>query len=319
MIRAQVRNTRSRLFGHATSAGTLLLLLLLTACSAARPPATWNPPAQRMVAFGDVHGDLAAARAALRLAGAIDERDRWIGGRLVVVQTGDQLDRGPDERAILHLFDDLSRQAERAGGAFHVLNGNHEMMNALLDLRYVTEEGFAAFADLAPRDADADSVLAELPPEHRGRAAAFRPGGTYARMLAKRNTIVVVGDNLFVHGGVLPEHAEYGIDLINEEVRAWLRGEVPAPEWSHGADSPIWTRLYSQQVDDAACDAAARVLTAVRARRMIVGHTPHRTGITSYCDGRIWAVDVGMATYYGGPLEVLEIVGDTVRPLRPQR
>ena len=33
---------------------------------------------QRIVAFGDVHGDLEAARGALRLAGAIDEQDRWI-------------------------------------------------------------------------------------------------------------------------------------------------------------------------------------------------------------------------------------------------
>jgi len=56
---------------------------------------------QRIVAFGDVHGDFEAARGALRLAGAIDELDRWIGGDLIVVQTGDQLDRGDQEQAIL--------------------------------------------------------------------------------------------------------------------------------------------------------------------------------------------------------------------------
>ena len=33
----------------------------------------------RIVAIGDLHGDLDAARAALRLAGAIDAQDRWIG------------------------------------------------------------------------------------------------------------------------------------------------------------------------------------------------------------------------------------------------
>jgi hypothetical protein len=58
------------------------------------------------------------------------------------------------------------------------------------------------------------------------------------------------------------------------------------------------------------------VLAALNARRMIVGHTVHRDGITSYCDGLIWAVDVGKAAYYGGPVEVLEITPDTVRPLR---
>ncbi|MCA9658976.1 MAG: calcineurin, partial [Myxococcales bacterium] len=60
-------------------------------------PPTKVPGAKRIVALGDVHGDLEATRHALRIAGAIDGDDRWIGGDLVVVQTGDQLDRGDDE------------------------------------------------------------------------------------------------------------------------------------------------------------------------------------------------------------------------------
>jgi hypothetical protein len=301
----------------APTALALAVLLALTAgCAGARDPATWQPAAPRIVAFGDVHGDLDATRAALRLAGAIDERDRWVGGPLVVVQTGDQLDRGPAEREILHPFERLRRDAARAGGAFHALNGNHELMNALLDLRYVTDDGFRAFSDLAPADAAADSVLALLPPEQRGRAAAFRPGGRYAMLLAGRNMILVLGDNVFVHGGVLPAHVEYGIDRINDEVRAWLRGDAPAPSWSRGADTPIWTRLYSREVGEEACTTAAQVLAALDARRMIIGHTVHRDGITAYCGGMVWAVDVGSSAYYGGPVEVLEIAGDSVRVLR---
>jgi hypothetical protein len=285
-------------------------------CGTAHKPATWQPAAPRIVAIGDVHGDLDATRAALRLAGVIDSDDRWSGGQLTVVQTGDQLDRGGDERAILHLFDRLTRDAARAGGAFHVLNGNHELMNALLDLRYVTEQGFRDFADLASANAGRDSILASFPPEQRGRVAAFRPGGRYARMLARRNLIMVVGDNVFVHGGVLPEHAAYGIDRINDEVSAWLRGEAPPPPWVRGADSPTWTRLFSRNVDDAACAVLDETLTLLNARRMIVAHTVHRDGITSYCDDRIWVIDAGQAAYYGGPIEVLEIRGDVVTPLR---
>jgi hypothetical protein len=306
-----------------------LVLLVAGACGGPRAPGAVGPSgvagtlpgagaaaSSRIVAFGDVHGDLGATRAALRLAGAIDQRDRWIGGSLVVVQTGDQLDRGPQEREILHLFERLRRDAARAGGAFHALNGNHELMNALLDFRYVTEEGFRAFADVARANDGKDSVLAVLPAGQRGRAAAFRPGGRYARMLAGRSTILVLGDNVFVHGGVLPAHVAYGTQRINDEIRAWLRGEAPAPQWSRGADTPIWTRLYSSNVGEESCVTAGEVLAALNARRMIVGHTVHRDGITSYCDGLIWAVDVGKAAYYGGPVEVLEITPDTVRPLR---
>jgi hypothetical protein len=291
--------------------------LLLAGACATHGDATRRPPAPRIVAIGDVHGDLEATRRALRLAGAIDGEDRWIGGGLVVVQTGDQLDRGDDERAILDLFERLTREAARAGGAFLPLNGNHEIMNARLDLRYVTEGGFRDFEGAAGPLPAGDALLAAFPPEQQHRVHAFRPGGRYALLLARRNMIVMVGDNVFVHGGVLPEHAAYGIERINAEVRAWLQGVAPEPEWTSGADTPIWTRLYSREVDDAACATVGEALAILGARRMIVGHTVHRNGITSYCDGRIWAIDVGLAEYYGGPLEVLEIRGDSVRALRP--
>jgi hypothetical protein len=297
------------------------LLAGVLGCAGNGIPATLQPAAPRIVALGDVHGDLTATRQALMLAGAIDGNDRWVGGDLVVVQTGDQLDRGDEERAILHLFQRLTREAARAGGAFHVLNGNHELMNAQLDLRYVTEGGFRDFAGrfegiTVDTAAAGDSLLASYPPEQRARVAAFRPGGPYARMLSRRNTILMVGDNVFVHGGVLPDHATYGIHEINEEIREWLRGEREAPAGSRGADSPIWTRLYSNDVDDEACAILATTLDTLGARRMIVGHTVHRGGVTSYCDERVWVVDVGMAAYYGGPIEVLEIRGDDVTPLR---
>src|SRR4051812_5354914 len=47
------------------------------------------PAAERIIAIGDIHGDVRAAREALRLGGAIDAAGKWVGGPLVVVQTGD--------------------------------------------------------------------------------------------------------------------------------------------------------------------------------------------------------------------------------------
>ena len=74
------------------------------------------PAPERLVAIGDVHGDLAATRAALRLAGAIDGDNHWKGGKLVVVQTGDQLDRGDDEAEILDFFERLRDEADTIEG-----------------------------------------------------------------------------------------------------------------------------------------------------------------------------------------------------------
>jgi hypothetical protein len=269
---------------------------------------------ERLIAIGDVHGDIDAVRAALRKAGALGDGDRWTGGNLVVVQTGDVLDRGDDEEAIIDLLESLDREARREGGAVHALNGNHELMNAYLDFRYVTPGGFSDFEGLATVD-PADSVLAALEPEQRLRAAVFRPGGPMALRMARRNTAVIVGESLFVHGGILPEHVEWGLDEMNEAVRAWLRGEIPQPEWIRGDLSPVWTRLYSSEPDAAACDTLAGVLDGLDVQRMVVGHTVQSTGITSFCGGRVWAIDVGMASHYGGRTEVLEIRGGVVRSL----
>jgi len=49
---------------------------------------------------------------------------------------------------------------------------------------------------------------------------------------------------------------------------------------------------------------------------MVVGHTPHTGGITPACDARVYRIDTGIARYYGGPAEVLEIRGDQVAVLR---
>ena len=269
---------------------------------------------RRVVAFGDVHGDLAATRGALRLAGAIDANDRWVGDRLIVVQTGDQLDRGNDEREILELFEQLRLQAAAAGGAFHALNGNHELMNVRGDLRYVTEEGFADFADATAYD-PTDSLLTSFEPHQRGRVAAFAPGSSYARLLAERVVILQLEDNVFVHGGVLPKHVTYGIDRLNREAQDWVRGETGRPEIMVGPESPQWTRLYSAEPDSAACETLRQVLDQLEARRMVVGHTIQRGGITSACGGLVWRIDVGMAEHYGGRVEVLEILGDSLRVL----
>lgn len=275
------------------------------------------PAAPRVVAIGDLHGDLGATRAALRLAGAIDDRDRWIGGELVLVQTGDQLDRGGDEPEILDLLDALREQARLAGGALHVLNGNHELMNARLDMRYVTVEGYLDFLEKPVAD------LAAATPQQvvdgvAARIRAMRPGGPVALRLARRNVVVIVGDTVFVHGGVLPHVAEYGLERLNEETRRWLRKEQDCPPpVLLPSDGPVWSRHYSDEVDAGDCGLLGVTLNRLGAKRMVVGHTVDKTGISTACEGKVWRIDVGLAKAYGGPLEVLEIRDGEARVLRP--
>lgn len=279
---------------------------------------TRHPGGPRIVAVGDLHGDLGATRAALRLAGAVDESDRWNGGQLVVVQTGDQLDRGDDERAIVDLFERLSEEARAAGGAVIALNGNHETMNIQGDFRYVTPDGFQTFEGVSP----VSPLAANFPAAERQRAAAFLPGGAYALKLSKRDVIAVVADNVFAHAGVLSQHVDYGVDRINREVRDWMaKTSSGAPAVVMGEDAPVWTRLYGTPSPNAAvCNELERVLTKLEARRLVVGHTVQQGGIRSGCDGKLQRIDVGMSQHYGkNPIQVLEITGGTVRTLSGTR
>jgi hypothetical protein len=267
------------------------------------------------VAIGDLHGDLDHARRAFRLAGAIDDRDRWVGGQLVVVQTGDEIDRGDDDKAIFDLVEALKKQASLAGGELIALLGNHEVMNASLDFRYVTAGGFATFSLFEPGDASAPR--AGLSPEARGRAAAFAPGGSYASIEAGRPFVMKVGDTVFVHGGILPKHVAYGLDRMNDELDAWLAGKRHDPPAALVAeDGPVWTRAYSSEDAPPDCSDLATALAQLGAKRMVVGHTVQHQGVNSACEGQAWRIDVGMSRYFGGPIQALEIRGSDVAVLR---
>jgi len=88
-----------------------------------------------VVAIGDIHADLVAARAAFRLAGTIDDNDKWIGGKMIVVQLGDLIGRSYEEREVLDFVLVIRQRANAAGGKVHVLVGNHEVFGAELELR----------------------------------------------------------------------------------------------------------------------------------------------------------------------------------------
>ncbi len=271
----------------------------------------------RLVAVGDLHGDLAATRRVLVLAGVIDRNDRWVGGRTVLVQTGDQLDRGDDERAILDLLEILRDEASRAGGAVLALNGNHEIMNVLWDFRYVTDGGWRSF-DGVPGLALDDPKVRELPEPNRARAAAFMPGGPYARKLAERHIAAIVGDSAFSHAGILPGSVA-GLVELDRGVQSLMRGEHDRADETVAAimnpDSPVWTRRYGGE-DPGVCVPLEQALALLGAKRMVVGHTVQHGGISSDCDGKLWRIDVGLAGHYGGRPAALEIRPDGVRVIQ---
>jgi hypothetical protein len=277
------------------------------------------PAPPRVVAIGDLHADIGVARRAFRLAGAINGKDEWIGKSLTVVQLGDLIGRSDDDRQVLDFIFDIRRKAEAGGGKVHALIGNHEVMGGRVDNQAVGQNPFSAFEGMPGLDLN-DPRLQILPRNERARGAALMAGGPYARRLAEFPAVLRIGGTVYVHGGVVPRWARYGIDKINEEVRQWLLGLAPEPDSARGVDDGdrvMWTRQFSSNVEESTCVALEESLKLLGARRMVVAHTVHQR-ITARCNGKVWAIDVGMSRYYGGNMELLEIVNDEVLTvLRP--
>jgi hypothetical protein len=214
------------------------------ALAAAAPGAPYRiSGVDRIVVFPDVHGAYDPMVAILREAAVIDPSLHWSGGRTHLVGLGDLIDRGPDSRKVLDFLMQLEPEATAAGGAFHLILGNHEVMNIAGDLRYVTPPEFAAFAgdeDAAGRESTWKAILAKdsaasraefdtaFPPGYFGHLAAFAPDGRYGQWLMDKPYVLVINDTAFVHGGLPPMVASLGLEGTNETLHPALRGYLDA-------------------------------------------------------------------------------------------
>jgi len=204
--------------------------------------------APRIVAVGDVHGDLAGFKKILVHAGVVDGAGAWAGGDAVLVQVGDLIDRGPSMRGTLDFVMALEQDAAKHGGRVVALLGNHEILNLTGDLRYVTPGNYAEFADAGSEKRREDAWrqvrdlrkrrarelgqadprtgagarkawLAAHPPGYLEHQEAFGPAGTYGRWLRPRPAVFVDQDIAFMHGGLSPALAGVSLEDLDRRVR----------------------------------------------------------------------------------------------------
>jgi hypothetical protein len=269
----------------------------------------------RIVAVGDVHGAYEPLVAILQAAGILDRRLRWAGGRAHLVQTGDILDRGPDSRKALDLLRRLEDDARRAGGAAHLLLGNHEVMRMLGDLRFVSPGEYGAFASAnsnRTRQAFVDSAPADLRPQLLKETPlgfvemrqAFGRDGEYGRWLRKLDVAVKINGILFLHGGISPATAHMDCDAVNAAVRRELTSDLdrtraePLASLAAREDGPLWYRGLAEE-PDAFAPQVDEILSGQRARAIVVGHTVAPDGrIRTRFGGKIVQIDTGMQRGY---------------------
>ena len=307
------------------SAAAAIALAAALACagpSEADPVSDWDH-VERVVVFGDLHGDYGKFHDMLVKAGLVDARDNWSGGRTHLVQLGDVPDRAPDTRKIVDLLMRLEPQARRVGGYVHALIGDHEAMNMEGDLRYTTPGEFAAFADAASprrRDAYYAAVVAYLkdhPPRegmptfdaaYRAKfdaehplgwvehAIAWSTDGVYGKWVLTHSTVIRINDALYMHGGLGPSFASDDKDVLNRAVIAALRHEPEAAGAPHDVlwaeEGPLWYRGYAQHDEAAEAPNVTAVLAAHHVSRIVIGHTKQYPFVNVRFDGRVVLTDI---------------------------
>jgi hypothetical protein len=204
--------------------------------------AAMQRPVERVVAIGDVHGDLERFTNLLQKAGLIDQSRQWTGGRAALVQTGDLVDRGPKSRAVLDLVMTLEKEAPKRGGSVRVNVGNHEVMVMMGDLNYVVAEDYAAFADNRSeqrrriafqeharleaqkgRTAREDTWMRFHPPGFVEQREAFGPSGKYGKWLRSLPAVTRIEDSVFLHGGINPALGARSVEQINAVVKSEIQ------------------------------------------------------------------------------------------------
>jgi hypothetical protein len=265
-----------------------------------KSPSDKYSDAEQLFVVSDIHGQYNIFQDLLKSNGIIDRDNSWIweDGHLIIL--GDVFDRGAQVQETLWLIYNLEQQAKKAGGAIHLLLGNHEVMVLQNDLRYVHDKYFKI----------AESFSISVP-------ELYGENTFWGRWLRSKNILTKIGPLLFVHGGIHPNLiTKYNsITNINTLMKKNLdtnRDDIkndPTLSQLFRKDGPIWYRGFfsPDSMPDVSDDELTDILNHFNVEKIIVGHTTEDTIYSSH-NNRVLCVDGGIK--YGLRGEGLLIIGD---------
>lgn len=239
----------------------------------------------KIFAISDIEGNFASFTQMLKHAGVIDEKLNWSFGNGHLVVIGDIFDRGIHVTECLWLLYSLEEQAKKSGGFVHTMFGNHDMMNLRGDLRYIEDKYNVVPEAMGITYRELFGVDTEL-----------------GRWLRTKNSIVKIGEKIFVHGGLSPKLAETGlnIDEINDKMRDLMyishrRESDKTLKLLAGSFGPMWYRGYfmasKKRYKKATDEEVNKVLAHFKGKQVYVGHTIFDKPEAHY-NRKIIAVDV---------------------------
>lgn len=123
---------------------------------------------------------------------------------------------------------------------------------------------------------------------------------------------VVVGDSLFVHGGISTKYDVDTLTQLNDMVHAALSTAATDDDAIlEDQIGPLWYRGFAEENETTQKDIAD-VLKAFSVKRMVIAHTPQLSGIKTLDQGRVVLIDTGITASYGGTRSYLSIEGSSI-------
>ena len=270
-------------------------------------PAAVAPMPGRLAVLSDLEGNIAFLDQALRKLRIVDGSGDWQYGSGHLVILGDSVDRGRDVFAVLWRLHGLAAQAHAAGGAVHVLLGNHE--------QYLLRT--------LPVSANRDHLHALN--AMGGYRQAFAEDTVIGHWLRQQPVLLKLGPVLFAHAGVSPEVARSGLSVaqINEAMKDYWQASPTAHQPSPARDAVLSQtgvtqyRGYFRAMDGTyalASDADVQLgLAHFGVDRVVVAHTLVER-VESLHGDRVFAVDVNddaampeVLTFENGVATVVDI------------
>ncbi|MBN1274532.1 MAG: metallophosphoesterase [Candidatus Aminicenantes bacterium] len=140
----------------------------------------------------------------------------------------------------------------------------------------------------------------------------------YGDWLLEHDVVIKINDIVFSHGGISEKFSKWDLEKINERYReeliefrrAWWPGVQPAiqrPEFVYNPQSPMWYRELALGGEEEFEQTVDRILVNLKARYIVIAHTPRLAHIQSRFGDRVWLIDTGISRVYGGNATALVI------------
>jgi calcineurin-like phosphoesterase family protein len=248
-----------------------------------RTPDCVYEDSEKILAISDIESNYKTFRDFLINNEVIDNNLNWTFGKGHLVLVGDFIDRGYFTTQVLWFIYKLEQDAGQYGGKVHFILGNHEIMNMQGDHRYASSKYNYV-----------SSIL------NKKQFELYSKDSFLGKWMESKNTIEVINNVLFVHGGLHPDVTD--IELKLEDINNLIRENYYKPYYPKknrpemerfllsSKTSPYWYRGYFNN-GITKSEELEQVFTKFNVKSIVVGHTV-QSQIKRLLDKKIVAIDL---------------------------